>query len=1271
MSTSSSELKTGTLVSGRYEIVEEIGRGGFGVVYRAMQQGVNRSVALKTLRANVAQIPGFDFAEAFRQEARHTSQLRHPNSITLFDYGETEDGMLWFVTEFLDGETLYERMWREQVVSVKFATHVGKHIAKSLAEAHNLGIIHGDLKPANIFLIDLYGEKDFVKVLDFGIAKIIGDVDPAGMGTPEYMSPEQFSGQPLLAASDIYSLGVIMYEMVMGQRPFDDEDTGKLARKQLLEPLPPMSPEVEQSPLGYIIRRATAKEPANRYADGLALVEALTRFGRKSIPQLPAREDGSSGLHHVEGQVETAASAPGLVVREERSSSEALESRAIVDSWVRSDNPPLIGREADRRWLLDQLGEVVEGVGKIVLMGGAAGVGKTRLAHWLVHEADLPSGMVGGSGEYREGSPLVMEGVADGFAEALGLPMQPAEGHSRTRIEDAVTQYLGRPPSPREIDAVHGLYGQGFAEGLEIDTDAIAELLVTLSNVRPLALHLDNVQSVGDNTLALLEVLARHLDSGQAQLFLLLTVRREALPAVQDIANRLLRLVGQHQSVTPRSLVAMEQNDASELTREALAAEAQSRSWQGKVATKAVEAIVARSHGNPLYALQLVSTLVDEGMLLVDDGVISIKEGAKVDGLIPPKIGGLLRLRVAQLTHRHEKGRSLEFLLLRCALLGPSVPRKILVEFLRLEGESGEGLAGVVLTELRELLPIVTMEDLLVQHSRNRPTGGKATVLEFTQPLIYQILRERVFKMPNVERLHEMAGHAKQRFYQEHGTLSAHTSEIGEHFMLAGGVKEAIGFFVRAARTTGKSGEVSDAIETLAAAVELMGDSERFEATKLRTLIAEIQLLTHAGRVDEEEPYLLEARALAHALDDETAASELALLGALRAEASGASNAEARHLEVRARFEDLGLDTTPLKYEQRAFDLNAHLLTLTPLRPAFGAALATLGRARIAIRECRFRESDQLLKEAKSLFENLESDWGVGQTLVAMGRMFLSLGHLERAESVLQRSVDLLANSTGCAKLEAKLALADVRRVQGTVQETLQTVARDLETCGPRASLRCQASGHLLIATLERLQGGGQGDAFDTAAEFFARAGDLEGSFLVSMVRGISHCNVGRLDEAESLLERSVDLAEQGRLRVHITRMQLLQGRLAAERGKLEQAQQWYSKSIELSMLAGDRISLVEGHAMMAGLVRHKGSPIALPIAIDHLETAQRGSGEMGATMAEVLRASEAVAVAWMRTGAHDRAAPLLRGALAGWRDIGNPVEVERIESLVAKVLGT
>jgi serine/threonine protein kinase len=258
----------GTLVAGKFRIEKLLGQGGMGKVYLANHQVLEQKVVLKVL------LP--DTVKRFQHEGRAASRLRHPNVIQVLDFGAMEDGTLFMAMEYLPGRDLAHLIQTEFPLGDRRIVRIGAQILAALSEAHAQNIIHRDLKPENVMIEQRRGESDFVKVLDFGIAKITDaktKLTAAGLvcGTPEYMSPEQAKGADLDPRSDLYSVGVILYQMVTGLLPFESDTPVGFLMKHLTDtPMPPSQkqPEVEVPPeLEALIMRALAKNPADRFAN--------------------------------------------------------------------------------------------------------------------------------------------------------------------------------------------------------------------------------------------------------------------------------------------------------------------------------------------------------------------------------------------------------------------------------------------------------------------------------------------------------------------------------------------------------------------------------------------------------------------------------------------------------------------------------------------------------------------------------------------------------------------------------------------------------------------------------------------------------------------------------------------------------------------------------------------------------------------------------------------------------------------------------------------
>jgi serine/threonine-protein kinase len=288
------------LLGGQFRVLEKIGTGGMGSVYKAEQPAMNRMVAIKILHPKLAGRK--DLTSRFRREARAMSQLTHPNTVKVFMYGELEDdGSLYIVMEMLEGRNLNQTVRKEGPMTVERAIPILIQVCGALQEAHDLGIVHRDLKPENIFLSKQGGISDYPKVLDFGLAKVTerqmqpGSVilTQEGMvfGTPEFMSPEQAQGKTLDARSDIYSLAVILYEVLTGKLPFTARTPMEYIQKHVTDPIIPLSERVPDRKfakgLDEVLAKALQKQPDNRFQTAGEFGEALRPFGGAAAQALP------------------------------------------------------------------------------------------------------------------------------------------------------------------------------------------------------------------------------------------------------------------------------------------------------------------------------------------------------------------------------------------------------------------------------------------------------------------------------------------------------------------------------------------------------------------------------------------------------------------------------------------------------------------------------------------------------------------------------------------------------------------------------------------------------------------------------------------------------------------------------------------------------------------------------------------------------------------------------------------------------------------------
>ena len=298
------DIKPGDIVAGRFRIVEVVGKGGFSVVYRAYQPSMDRFVALKVLKPHV--LEDDKVVERFRREALYVSRLSHPNTITLFDYGDTDAGLCYIAMEFLKGRHLGSVLNEEGPMAPSRVWSIAVQVCQSLAEAHELDLIHRDLKPANIFLLRRHsGER--VKVLDFGLSKSLQGLGSSSsepispltqegrvFGTPMYMAPEQAMDNPIGPSIDIYAMGHIIYQMITGEARYAELDHSMdIMLRQIYDSPLELPPQFRDSPFKDVVYECTRKAPEDRIADAGKLLETLrtSKFRPLSQPEDGDGED--------------------------------------------------------------------------------------------------------------------------------------------------------------------------------------------------------------------------------------------------------------------------------------------------------------------------------------------------------------------------------------------------------------------------------------------------------------------------------------------------------------------------------------------------------------------------------------------------------------------------------------------------------------------------------------------------------------------------------------------------------------------------------------------------------------------------------------------------------------------------------------------------------------------------------------------------------------------------------------------------------------------
>lgn len=465
--TSEDDPYIGRLVAGSYLVQELIGVGGMGRVYRGVQKALGRTVAIKVIHPHL--LSDEQTVARFYNEARAASRLNHPDSVSVIDFGRTDDGILYLVMEHLAGKDLATVISEEGPLAFKRVTRVLRHILSALGEAHALDVIHRDLKPENVLLMPSRRGDESVKVLDFGLATITGpgnsSITTPGLvcGTPDYMSPEQGRGDVLDGRSDLYSVGVVLFELLTDRLPFIDDTPTKVVLRHINDPVPDpreLSPHrAIPDNLAAIAMRALAKEPEQRFQSADEMLDAVRR-AEAELESAP-----------VDVICPTCSSKNPRTVRFCGECGARIGSPSIGSAAVRSIPPPplvglrdvFVGRDKEARALIDRRG-VVQERSVWITVTGEIGAGKTRLVEFVsdkLREArDRPIWLT----PHVSGAPVPYSPVKELIAALLGVPKHHDEALlsnvawanevERQGIREIVTGLPRTSRKPRRIAAV-------------------------------------------------------------------------------------------------------------------------------------------------------------------------------------------------------------------------------------------------------------------------------------------------------------------------------------------------------------------------------------------------------------------------------------------------------------------------------------------------------------------------------------------------------------------------------------------------------------------------------------------------------------------------------------------------------------------------------------------------------------------------------------------------------------------------------------------------
>ncbi len=630
---SASEPRLGGLLDRRYRVLERVGEGGAGVVYRALHEEMDRPVAIKVLLSELFPSP-VAFAR-FRREARAAGALVHPHVVTVFDFGRTEEGEPYLAMEFCEGGALSERIADRGALPAAEVVHLLGGIAAAVDAAHRQGIVHRDLKPGNILF-----NGGVAKVADFGLARMLDSEDPGltgghAIGSPFFMSPEQCQGRPAGTASDIYSLGVIAYTLLTGEVPFRRGTAQEVLLAHLTEePRPPhtVAPRLGRA-LSLAVMRALAKNPDARPPSAGEFLAGLERACEEQTDENP---------------VPFVAAAATPVAQ----SGAAARLRRAVRDRSSGAPPEPIGRGEELAWLTELLEMAAAGSGQLVTIAGEPGAGKSTLAHAFLRRARMtaPQALLalGRSPEHFGSAEAYSP-----FLDALGNLLAGGERAwlAPRLLELAPTWAVHFPGLATEADAVAGeaLAGMRSRDRMPREFAAFVAAIAgsggagaagPAGDPRPLVLLLEDLQWADPASVELLVYLAPRLEN--LKLMLVGTYRPADIESQRHPLRAALASLGRGN--LPWSEISPAPFAGSEV------AAFLERELGAPPPRELVEFALRRTEGNPLFLLNVLNHLLQSGAVARDgDRVVLARSLDSMDRIVPEGIVALIRDKVDRL----------------------------------------------------------------------------------------------------------------------------------------------------------------------------------------------------------------------------------------------------------------------------------------------------------------------------------------------------------------------------------------------------------------------------------------------------------------------------------------------------------------------------------------------------------------------------------------------------------------------------------------------
>lgn len=1091
----------GQLIAGRFRVEELIGSGGIGSVYRAIQEPLDRPVALKMLRSDLSESP--DLRRRFVREARAVAALAHPNIAMVHDFGVGKDSALFMAMELVEGISLGQFLLERP--SFELVADVFDQVLTGLAHAHAKGIIHRDIKPANVLVARDEDGTTIVKIVDFGIAVLAGvqweDERTTGVGqvigTPQYMAPEQAQGERHVAATaDVYAVGLMLFRAVTGKDAFDGDNPVTVLFAQVNDPPPNIvfRPGLNApTELRHLILDALRKSPRERVPSANAFRARLRRLtGQQTSPRLARRPSDplevSSDNTIVEDALTVAFDSLSEGTKRRTLAEDAPEISFSGSVWpIRATGTGVVGREAELQRLVDAAFAASSQTrhGLLIMLDGEAGLGKSRLAAAIREDLVEHGGFRGAHGAFHREGERGLRGIREAFDGLLGTRDSEPE-----RVPALVTERLKEWGMDSESDATllshflrptlqqTGLHP--LAGGPEPIFELLFRVLMAVSATRPVVISLDDMQWAGPEAETFLEFFAAEIQQRPLRAVIVATAHVGEVET--NNAEQLLRQLSRFDGQT------VLRHPVEPLTEQG------SRKALGTMihADEELEdALVARAGGNPLHLVQLVRFLRDQRLIESTPSGWRALESVDVRTILPPSLADIMQLRIEQL-EQIVPGSRLRDLFNRCAVLGRSFRYSVLERMLQIEARSD--LMETIDSDIDALLD----EDFL----QMKPTR-RDDVLSFPSSLVRDALLEQMKNRRTTRRLHAYAAEAKLAVLGSE--IDKHAEELIRHYAGARDEAHELEYLELGADVAERAQRPHDAARYLRRMLELLDEPQASEdrTSQVQASIRLAMLWIGLGS------YAAAREQLAGVLDEPSArplARTKANIGIAKIDRILGNFDEARSRYTRALRVALELNATELRGD------------------------GLLGLARVEWHVGHSSRAEELATEALSVArENQivrlvpEAIWLIGDVLRARGETT----EARRCFDEAMRLFDARHDEPGRAKCYSRLAVTykstnELAQAHESYEEARKIYAK----LGDRKGVAHQLNGQGDVARFRA--------EFAQASDYYRRAVDIFHALELPYDAAVGWANLGlvamesRRDvQAEEAFRRALDVAER------------------------------------------------------------------------------------------------------------------------------------------------